>query len=325
MGTRRNFVVGASALAAATFLRAQPAWPTKPVKIVVPFPAGGPTDFIVRLMTTPLTEVLGQPVVIENKPGASGNFGAQGVSESEPDGHTLVHTTVSVLGVNPLMYPNSKFVAQRDLVGVATTATMPNVLVVNPRRLNVQTMRELVDHAKQAPNKLSIATFGSGTSAHIYASLVQKLGNFRAVEVPYRGSALALNDVIGGQVDCVFDSISTCVGHVQSGGVRGLAITSAKRSALLPQVPTMAEAGFPAFDLKFWFALFAPARTPPQILEKLQPALAKVLSDPTYVAALNARGAEPLITAARDLQTFLATDSERWTNIAKQIGVKGQE
>ncbi len=325
MTSRRTFVLGTSSLLAAPFVQAQSPWrATKPIKIVVPFPSGGPTDFIVRLMTGPLGDELGQPVIIENKAGVSGNLGAQGVAESEPDGHTLVHNTVGVQAVNPLMFPNSRFVAQRDLVGVATTATMPNVLVVNPRKLDVQNMKQLVEHARKPGHPLSIATFGAGTSAHVYASLLQKLGDFKATEVPYRGSALALNDVIGGQVDCVFDNITTCVGHVQSGGVRGLAITAPKRSQLLPDVPTMAEAGFPAFDLKFWFALFAPARTPQPILDRLQAAIYKVLHDPAYVSTLTSRGAEPLVVPSNELAGFLTTESNRWTDIARQIGVKPQ-
>ncbi len=324
---RRTLMLGASSAAVigmTPIAQAQSAWPTKAVKIVVPFPAGGPTDFIVRLMTAQLADIVGQPVLVENKPGVSGNLGAQQVAESDPDGHTLVHNTVGVQAVNPLMFPNTKFNAQRDLVGVATTASMPNVLVVNPRKLNVKSMRELVEYGRQQQGRLTVANFGSGTSAHIYGALLQKVGGFQATEVPYRGSALALTDVIGGQVDCLFDSMTTCVGHVQSGNLRGLALTSPTRSALLPDVPTMAEAGYPAFDLKFWFALFASARTPRPVLEAMQAALAKVLADPAYVAALKARGAEPLVTPPSELPRFLTADSERWSAVARQIGVKPQ-
>lgn len=323
MLNRRSVLIGTAATMVARASIAA-SWPTKPVRIIVPFPPGGPTDFVIRLLTTPLAAALGQAVIVENRPGVSGNAGTQAVVDGEADGYTLVHNTVGVQAVNPLMYPGSRLNPQRDLVGIATTATMPNVLVVNPRKLPVKTLRELVDLGKQEPNKLSCANFGSGTSAHIYGSLLQKLGEFQATEVAYRGSALALNDVIAGHVDFLFDSMSTCVGHVNAGTLRGLAITSNARSSQLPDVPTMAEAGFPAFDLKFWFALFAPARTPAAIVERLQKAIEQAMADPTYAAALRARGAEPLVTPRTELAAFLASDAERWANIAKQIGVKPQ-
>ncbi|NYT63349.1 tripartite tricarboxylate transporter substrate binding protein [Alcaligenaceae bacterium] len=324
MNQRRTFLLGASALAASAFMgvRANPAWPTKPVHIVVPFPAGGPTDFVVRLLSESLEKVIGYPVVIENRPGVSGNLGAQYVAESKPDGHTLVHNTVGVQGVNPLMFPNQKFNAQRDLAGVATTASIPNVLVLNHRKVDVSSMAELAEYARQAPYKLSIANFGSGTSAHIYGALYQQLGDFQALEVPYRGSALALTDVIGGQVDCVFSNMTTALSHIQAGTLRGLAITTSSRSPQLPDVPTMSEAGYPAFDLEFWFALFTSAQTPGPVLEVMRNAFAKAINDPAYIAALRARGAEPLITPPAELSKFLSTESEKWTNIAKKIGVK---
>ena len=208
-------------------------------------------------------------------------------------GTQLIHNTVGVQAINPLMFPDSRLRPERDLIGVATTATMPNVLVVHPRKLSISTLKELVELGKQEPNRLSCATFGPGTSAHIYGSLLQKVGGFQAVDVPYRGSALALNDVLAGQVDYLFDSMTTSVNHVKEGTLRGLAITSNTRSALLPDVPTMSEAGYPAFDLKFWFALYAPAKTPPEILGKLQDAVGRVLSDPGFVASLRSAGQSP--------------------------------
>ncbi len=324
MTQRRTFLLGASALAAFPFIgvRANPVWPTKPVNIVVPFPAGGPTDFVVRLLAEPLEKAIGYPVVIENRPGVSGNLGARYVAESEPDGHTLAHNTVGVQAVNPLMFPHGNFNAQRDLAGVATTATIPNVLVLNPRKVNVNSMAELAEYARQAPDKLSIANFGSGTSAHIYGALFQQLGDFQALEVPYRGSALALTDVIGGQVDCVFSNMTTAMSHIQAGTLRGLAITATSRSPQLPDVPTMSEAGYPAFDLKFWFALFTSARTPPPVLEVMRNTFAKVIDDPAYIAALRARGADALLTSPAELTRFLSIESDKWTNIAKKIGVK---
>ncbi|MGY0658346.1 Bug family tripartite tricarboxylate transporter substrate binding protein [Bordetella bronchiseptica] len=323
MPTRRSFMLGAGALLAAPAL-GSPAWPSKPLRIVVPFPPGGPTDFVVRQLSVPLAAALGQPVVVENRPGVSGNLGAQAVAESEPDGYTLIHNTVGVQAINPLMFPNARVDPRKDFIGIATTATMPNVVVVNPARLPVESLRELVELGRAQPNRLSVATFGPGTSAHIYGALLQKIGGFTAVEVPYRGSPLALTDVIGGQVDFLFDSMTTSIGHVQAGTLRALAVTAPQRTALLPDVPTMAEAGFGGIDLKFWFALYAPARTPAPIVEKLRAAIYKVLSEPAYAEGLRARGAEPLLVAPSALEQFLATDTQRWSDAARQVGIKAQ-
>jgi len=323
MVTRRSLLIGATASAVGSCAYAQ-TWPARPVRIIVPFPAGGPTDFVIRLLTTSLAATLGQPVVVENRPGASGNTGNQVVVDGPADGYTLVHNTVGVQALNPLMYPGARFHPQKDLVGIATTATMPNVLVVNPAKLPVKSLRELIELGRQQPNKLSCANFGSGTSAHIYGSLLQKVGGFQATDVPYKGSALALNDVIAGHVDFLFDNMTTCLSHVNAGTLKALAITSSTRSSLLPDVPTMAQAGLPAFDLKFWFALFASSRTPAAIVERLQATVGQAMADPAYAAALRARGAEPLVTPPTELAAFLKADSERWANTAKQIGVKPQ-
>lgn len=323
MVSRRSLLMSAAASAVASFAHAQ-SWPARPVRIIVPFPAGGPTDFVVRLMTTALAATLGQPVVVENRPGASGNTGNQLVVDGEADGYTLVHNTVGVQAVNPLMYPGARFHPQKDLIGIATTASMPNVLVVNPAKLPVNNLGELIALGRQQANKLTCANFGSGTSAHIYGALLQKAGGFQAVDVPYKGSALALNDVIAGHVDFLFSNMTTAVSHVNAGVLKGLAITSNTRSRLLPDVPTMAQAGLPTLDLKFWFALFAHARTPPAIVERLQAAVAQAMADPAYAEALRERGADPLVTPRKELANFLATDTQRWAAAAQQIGVKPQ-
>ncbi|MGE8612752.1 MAG: Bug family tripartite tricarboxylate transporter substrate binding protein [Achromobacter veterisilvae] len=323
MPTRRLFLLGASALLASPVFGSSP-WPAKPLRIVVPFPAGGPTDFVVRQISASLAAELGQPVIIENRPGVSGNLGAQAVAESEPDGYTLIHNTVGVQAINPLMFPEARVNPQKDFIGIATTASMPNVVVVNPQKLPVKTLQELVEMGRERPNRLSVATFGLGTSAHIYGALLQKLGEFKAVEVPYRGSALALTDVLGGQVDFLFDSMTTSINHVKAGTLRALAVTAPARTSLLPDVPTMAEAGFPGMDLKFWFALYAPVRTPTPIVERLRAVLHQVLSDPAYASGLRERGAEPLVTPPSELDRFLAADTQRWAEAARQIGIKAQ-
>ncbi|BDB27476.1 ABC transporter substrate-binding protein [Cupriavidus sp. TA19] len=318
---RRTLLLGAAAAALAPPAFAND-WPSRPIRLVVPFAAGGPTDFIARLLATPLSQALGQPVVIENRPGASGNLGAQNVLDGEADGYTLLHNTVGMQAVNPLMYPQARFQPARDFVPIATTAAMPNVLVVHPGKLPVKSLADLIRLGKASANGLTYATFGAGTSPHIYGALLQKAAGFRAVAVPYKGSSPALTDVMAGQVDFVFDSFTTCIGQIQGGKLRPLAITASQRSPLLPDVPTLKEAGYPDVDLKYWFSLQAPAQTPKAVIERLRAAAAKAVNDPGYIAALRARGAEPMATRPAELAAFVRTDAQRWTTVARDIGIK---
>ncbi|WP_151447642.1 Bug family tripartite tricarboxylate transporter substrate binding protein [Lacisediminimonas profundi] len=321
---RRSFLLaGASAIVAApAFAQSANDWPSRPIRIVVPFAAGGPTDFIARLLATPLSAALGQSVVIENRPGASGNIGSQAVADAAPDGYTLVHNTVGMHGIIPLMYPSLRLQPLRDLVPIATTGAMANVLVTHPSKLQVGSVRELVEKGRSRPGALTFATFGNGTSPHVYAMLLQKLGGFTGLAIPYRGSAPAMTAALAGEVDFLFDNISTCAGQIKAGTLKGLGITSTVRSSLLPNLPTMKEAGFPGFDLNFWFSLEAPAKTPAPIVEKLQMAMAKVLADKSYIEGLQARGAEPFATKPSELISFVASETERWQKTATNIGIK---
>ncbi|GJG94026.1 tripartite tricarboxylate transporter substrate binding protein [Cupriavidus pauculus] len=318
---RRTLVLGAAAAMVAGPVFAAD-WPSKPVRIVVPFAAGGPTDFIARLLATALSRELGQPVVIDNRPGASGNIGAQHVLDSGADGYTLLHNTVAMQAVNPLMYPHARFQPGRDFVPIATTGSMPNVLVVHPDKLGASTLADLVRLGKAKSDALTYATFGAGTSPHIYGALLQKAAGFHAVAVPYKGSSPALTDVMAGQVDFVFDSFTTCIGQIQGGKLKALAITASQRSPMLPDVPTLKEAGYPSVDLKFWFSLQASAQTPKPVVDRLRAAAAKAVNDPEYVAALRNRGAEPMPTRPDQLVDFVRHDTERWTKVARGLGIQ---
>jgi tripartite-type tricarboxylate transporter receptor subunit TctC len=318
---RRTLILGAAASVIARPLLAAE-WPSRPIKLIVPFAAGGPTDFIARLLATPLSKELGQPVVIDNRPGASGNLGAQNVLDADADGYTLLHNTVGMQAVNPLMYPTARFLPQRDFVPIATTAAMPNVLVVHPGKLPVKSLADLVKLAKSRPEGLTYATFGAGTSPHIYGALLQKAAGFKAVAIPYKGSSPALTDVMAGQVDFVFDSFTTCIGQIQGGKLRALATTGATRSPLLPDVPTLKEAGYPDVDLKFWFSLQASAHTKKDVVDRLRAAAEKAVKDPAYVEALRARGAEPFPMPIAGLQSFVQRDSERWATVARGLGIQ---
>jgi len=299
-------------------------WPSKPITLLVPFSAGGPTDFIARLVAEPLARELGQQVIVQNKPGASGNVGYQSVLNGPADGYTLMHNTVGMQAVNPLMYPGAKMHPLQDYVPVGTTGAMPNLLVVNPERTPAATLAELVERGRGTANGLSYATFGPGSSPHVYGALLQKLADFQAVGVAYKGSANAVTDVIGGQVDFLFDSMSTSIGQVQAGRLKALAITSGERSPLLPDVPTLKEAGYPGLDLKFWFSLQVPAGTPLEVVSKLRESIARVVASDAYRKAMQERGAEALQVAPADLDAFFKRETAQWTEAANAIGLKAE-
>jgi tripartite-type tricarboxylate transporter receptor subunit TctC len=317
---RRRLLIGAAAALAARGAHAAQ-WPTRPVTVVVPFAPGGPTDFIARLLAVSFGKALGQSIVVSNRPGASGNIGAQAVADGDPDGYTLLHTTIASQSLNPILYPDSRLRPLRDLAPIGTTASLPNVLVV-PKAMDVKSVADLVALAKKKPGGLNYATFGPGTSPDILSTLFQKLAGFQGTPVPYKGSSLALTDVISGQVDFLFDNITTCAPQVRAGAVKGLAISSTTRSATLPEIPTMKEVGYPGFDLNFGFSLMAPAGTPAPVIEQLQTAFEQAVADAEYTKGLVARGAEPLVVKRADLAKYLGDAVQRCTAIAKEIGVK---
>jgi tripartite-type tricarboxylate transporter receptor subunit TctC len=317
---RRAFLLGAAASLVTAPSLAQ-SLTSRSLRIVVPFSAGGPTDFIARLFAQQFAQEIGMPVIIDNRPGASGNLGTQHVVDSEPDGLTIVHTTAAMQAVNPLMYPSAKFLPSRDLVPIGMTAALPNVLVVHPKS-GIKTIDDLVRKGKQPGAELTFATFGPGSSPHVYGSVLRKATGISAIAVPYKGSGNAINDVLAGNIDFIFDSMTTSVSHVRSGKLVGLAITSAQRSQLLPDVPTLKETGYGDLDLKFWFALQVHAKTPADMVERLRKACARTVQDKKYMEGLIARGAEPFYVEPSQLTTFIKNDSERWTVAARSIGIK---
>lgn len=319
---RRTLLAGGMAAAFAPRFASANTFPASPLKIVVPFAPGGPTDFIIRLLNDPLAANLRQTVVIENRVGAAGNIGAMAVAQGPADGYTMLHSTVAMLGVNPILYPANNYNPLKDFQTIATTASLPNVLVVNPHYTDVKSVAELVEYAKKKKGGLTYATFGSGSSPHILGALFQKLTGIEAVPVPFRGSAPALTEVVGGRVDMLFDSITTSAEQIKSGTVRGLAVTSPKRVPQLSDIPTMKEAGFSGFDLNFWFSVQVPTATPAAVVERLQAAFEATASQQTFADALTQRGAERLIVPKSELKDFVARESARWTQVAHDIGLK---
>lgn len=291
--------------------------------IVVPFSAGGPTDFIARQLAQPLSKELGMPVVIENKPGASGNIGTKQVVDSKPDGLTLVHSTAAMQAVNPLMYPEASFNPTKDLIPVGITGALPNVLVVHPDS-GIKSVKDIVEKGKAANAQLSFATFGSGSSPHFYGSVLQKNTGIAAMPVPYKGSAHAITDMLAGRIDFMFDSMTTSITHLKSGKLVGLAITSNERSPLLPDLPTLKETGYGDADVTFWFALQVPVGTPAKQVEMLRTAIDKAVQNPDYRQSVAARGVQNFYVPPDEIDSFIKKDTKKWRDTAQAIGIKAE-
>lgn len=293
-------------------------WPQRSVRVVVPYPPGGPTDIVARLVAQKLSEKFGQSFVIDNRPGAGGNLGAEQVARAEADGYTLVVTTTAH-AINPAVFRKLGYDISKDLAPVALLTRVPLVLVVNPS-LKVQTVADLIALAKQPDSKLSYASSGNGQSTHLSAELFKSRTGAKMTHVPYKGSAPALTDVAGGQVDVMFDTTLSAMPQVKSGRLRALAVTSAQRTAAAPDLPTLAEAGVPGYEATAWNGLMAPAATPAAIIDKLNAAVNEVLRSDEVAKRLEADGAEPGEGSAADFGAFVQAELKKWAQVAKESG-----
>jgi tripartite-type tricarboxylate transporter receptor subunit TctC len=312
-------VLALLALAATTAL-AQP-YPSKPIRIVVPFAAGGNVDITARLVAPGLQETLGQPILVENKPGAGGTIGADSVAKAVPDGYTLLMGSNSTFSVAPSLYPRNPYHPVRDFAPVIAIATAPFVLVTHPA-LPAKSAKELVERAKAEPRKLTMSSAGTGSSNHLVGELFQDISGARFTHVPYKGSGQALNDLMGGQVDLHFDQITSAVGHIQSGKLRALMVTAPQRVPMLPDVPTAREAGYATFEATNVTGLLAPAGTPREIVERLNAATQKVLASTTLRERLAQIGAEGVGGTPEQFGAYIQEDFAKWTRIVKQANVK---
>lgn len=297
-------------------------YPTKPVHMVVPFPAGGTTDIFARLMADRLSKALGQQFIIENKAGAGGNIGSEGVARSDPDGYTLVMGTVGTHAINPSLYVRMPYDHIKDFVPVAFVAGVPNVLEVNPQKVKAKTVQEFIAEAKAAKPPLTMASSGNGTSIHLSGEMFKQATGVDLVHVPYRGSGPAVNDLVGGQVDVMFDNLPSSIGQIRAGALRPIAVTSAQRSPALPDVPTIAESGVPGFDASSWFALFAPAGTPKAVVDKLNAEVLKALQDPAVKQRYAEVGAEMRPMTPAEFASFVKSETEKWAKVVKASGAK---
>lgn len=298
---------------------AQSDWPNRPVTLVVPFPPGGPTDLIARVLAKQLTDQLGQSFVVENKGGANGNIGGQAVAAAKPDGYTALYNTSS-LALSPSLYKDMTFDPKKDLVPVSTTAVVPLVLVVN-NKLPVNTIAEFVAYAKKNPGKLSYASSGNGNVTHLGAFLLNQATGIDAVHVPYRGSAPAMTDLVGGQVQYDTNTINDTMPFIRDKRVKALAVTSAQRSPLLPDVPTVAETVLPGFEMGAWQGIVLPKGTDPGIVRKFNTEVLKALKDPTVLKQLEDQGAQPLGSTPAEYKKYLDSEIARFGKIVKDAGI----
>ena len=319
----RTFVIGLAtvlALAAPHFAKAQD-FPTRPVRIVVAFPPGGPTDFVGRIIADKMTALLGQRVYIDNKAGANGTLGGADVAKSDPDGYSLFLTTSGAVTVSPHIMPKMPFDTFRDFAPVALVTTVHEVLVVSPQ-LGVKNVKELVALAKQKPGGVTFASTGVGSPPHLAQLLLDAAAGVKFLHVPYRGAAPALTDLLGGQVQVVALDIPVVISQIQAGKVVPIGIAGDKRDAVLPDVPTLAEQGYPNTDASNWYALLAPAKTPAAVIAKLNKAVNDALNDPAVHDKLAKTGATPVGGTPEALGTFMRAQYDKWGRIIKENDIK---
>ncbi len=296
------------------------AYPDKPVRLVVPFPPGGATDLLAREVGHALAVRLGQPVVIENRPGAGGNIAAVAVARAPADGYALLFGTFGPLAVNKSLYGKPGYDPLKDFAPVASVAYLPNVLVVHPS-VPARNIAELLALARREPGKLSYGSFGNGSSSHLAGELFTHLADVRIEHVPYKGSAAAMTDLIGGRLTMMFDSISTALPNVRDGRVRALAVTTAKPSEQLPGVPTLASAGVPGYELTAWFGVVAPANTPAAVVDRLNAEIVAALAQPELAARLAGQGAVPFPSTPAQFGAYMRTQYQKWDGLIKSAHI----
>jgi tripartite-type tricarboxylate transporter receptor subunit TctC len=317
LGTRRALLL--AALAAPALGRAQ-GFPTRPLRIVVPFAPGGASDLVARVLAEPLGAALGQPVIVDNRPGAGGNLGAEVVVRAAPDGHTLLMGAPGALTVNPHLYANMPFDPARDLAPVSLVFTTDHLVVVNPG-VPAGSLAEFIALARARPGAISYASAGIGATTHLFGELFRLRAGVELTHIPYRGSGPAVADLVGGTVQAMFDQLPSSIGHVQAGRLRALAVTGAARNALLPAVPTAAEAGLADYVVTSWNALLVPAGTPAPIIQRLAGLVAEALALPAVRERLAPLGADPAPTSPAALGALLREESRRWGQVVREAGI----
>jgi tripartite-type tricarboxylate transporter receptor subunit TctC len=314
----------AAGACAAGLLQALPAaaqnYPNRPVKIIVPFAVGGPADVFARYLAQRLPDQLGQPFVVENRPGAGAVIGTDLVAKSPPDGYTLLLMS-NTHTVNETLVPNKPYDLERDFVAVAPINSSDLVLVAHPR-VAAGNVKDLVKLAKEHPGKLNYASSGTGTPYHMAGELFKSMSDTKIVHIPYKGSSGARTDVLGGQVDMMFDAVTTMTEHVKAGQVKAIATTGKQRSTVLPDVPTVAESGVPGYEATIWLGLLAPKGTPPAIVNRLNEAVSKIVSQPEVQQAWAKQGAVAMVMNAQAFDRYVRDDVAKWAKVIKSANIK---
>ena len=311
------FVV-ASMVSSLTFAQA---YPTQPVKIVVGFPPGGTTDVIGRLVAQSLSESLGKSFVVDNRAGASGTIGAGVVAKADPDGHTMLLVS-STHGTAPALYANLPY-QDKDLIAVALVASTPYVFVVHPE-LKVETFTQLLALLKQSPGKYNFASSSPGTAQHLGGELVKRAAGVDMVHIPYKGSGALMPDLLSGRIQMMFENVAIMTPHIRKGSLRPLAVSSARRTALLPEVPTVAESGVPGFEMLGWFALLVPAGTSPDIVRLLNAEIGRMIVKPAIVQRFAGLGAEALPSTPSETVAFIRAEQDKWGRVIREVGIKAE-
>jgi tripartite-type tricarboxylate transporter receptor subunit TctC len=327
---RRRVVTLAASLAAAVLCTtvapalAQP-WPARPIRFVVPYPPGGPLDQVARALAEKLREPLGQPVVVENRPGAGGNIGADLVAKAAPDGYAIVMGAVATHAINPYLYAKMPYDANRDFTPITRVATVPNVLVMNPQtaeRLGVHSLGDLIAYARKNPGKLNYASGGNGSAGHLAGELLEAQAGVSMVHIPYGGAAPAQLGLLAGQTDLMFDNLASATPQIRAGKLKAFAVTTERRSSFFPELPTVAESGLKGFDISTWFGVFAPANTPRPIVDRLNAEFTQALAAPDIRERLARMGAEPSPMSPEAFANFVRAEQAKYERVVKSSGAR---
>ena len=320
---RRDLLAVGVAFPAALALGAlaEPAWPTKPIHFVVPYPPGGPVDAIARLLAVPMAQRFGQPVIVDNKAGAGGNIGADLVAKAAPDGLEILMGAVATHAINPTLYPNIPYDAERDFIAVTQVAATPNVLVIHPS-IPAATVGEFIAYAKAHPGTLNFGSGSTGSAGHLAGELFKAMAHVDMTHVPYKGAAPAMQDLVAGRLQCMFDNLASAMAQIKAGKVRALAVTTAQRTPLAPDLPTMAEAGLPGFDVSTWLGVFVPARTPATIVARLHDAIVEALHTSDVRERMLGLGAEPVGSTPEAFAAYVKAEARKYAALVRASGAK---
>jgi len=320
--TKRHFLCGLVLLALPALASAQSGpYPNRPIRLLVGVPPGGTTDLVARVVGDQLSKQIGQPIIIENRGGAGGNIAAEAVAKSPPDGYTLFLGPVGTMTINPFVYAKMPFDTMRDFAPISQLSSLPIVMVINPS-VPAKNVKEFIAFAKANPGTASFASGGNGTQTHLAGEMFKTMTGVEMIHVPYKGTAPAMVDLLGGRVSAMYDQIATAMPHIKAGKLVAIGVTTAKRSAIAPEIPTIAESGVPGYEATTWHGLFAPAGTPKDVIDKLNAEVVKALNSPDVIEKFKANGIDPVSSTPQQFGAFVQSELDRWRSAVKAAGIK---